>query len=151
MSMTPAEKAPTSTLDPYTDQALLNPWPLYRELREMGPVVWLERYGMFALIRYDVVVKALRDWEAFPSSFGVMMNDDMNQVLRGNTLCSDGDAHNRLRRVVMRPVTPVALKSLEDEVEREIASRSSLLVGLASIELAVIVVILLGALFVGRD
>ena len=113
--------APTSTLDPYTDQALLNPWPPYRELREMGPAVWLEKYRMFALTRYDVVVKALRDWEAFPSSFGVMMNDDMNQVLRGNTLCSDGDVHNRLRRVVMRPLTPVALKSLEDEVEREAA------------------------------
>jgi cytochrome P450 len=48
-----------------------------------------------------------------------MMNDDMNQVLRGNTLCSDGDAHNRLRRVVIRPLTPVALKSLKDEVARE--------------------------------
>ena len=114
-------KAPASTLDPYTDQALLKPWPLYHELREMGPAVWLEKYRMFALTRYDVVVKALRYWEAFPSSFGVMMNDDMNQVLRGNTLCSDGDVHDRLRRVVMRPLTPVALKSLEDEVEREAA------------------------------
>jgi len=119
MSLTPAEKAPTSTLDPYTDQALLNPSPLYRELREIGPVVWLEKYGMFALTRYDVVVKALRDWEAFPSSFGVMMNDDMNQILRGNTLCSDGDAHHRLRRVVIRPITPAALTSLTEEVERE--------------------------------
>ena len=119
MAAIPAENRPISTLDPYTDLALLNPWPLYRELREMGPVVWLEKYGMFALTRYDVVVKALRDWEAFPSSFGVMMNDDMNQVLRGNTLCSDGDAHNQLRRVVIRPVTPVALKSLQDKVERE--------------------------------
>jgi cytochrome P450 len=119
MSTSLAGKAPTSALDPYADEALLNPWPLYRELREMGPVVWLEKYGMFALTGYDVVVKALRDWEAFPSSFGVMMNDDMNQVLRGNTLCSDGDAHNRLRRVVIRPVTPVALESLKEEVERE--------------------------------
>jgi cytochrome P450 len=74
---------------------------------------------MFAPTRYDAVVKALRDWEAFPSSFGVMMNDDMNQVLRGDTLRSDGDAHNRLRRVVIRPLTPVALKSLQDEVERK--------------------------------
>ena len=56
----------TSTLDPYTDEALLKPWPLYRELREMGSVVWLVRYGMFAITRYDAVVKALRDWEAFP-------------------------------------------------------------------------------------
>jgi cytochrome P450 len=122
MSTTLAGRAPVSTLDPYTDQALLNPWPLYHELREMGPIVWLEKYGMFALTRYDVVVKALRDWEAFPSSFGVMMNDDMNQLLRGNTLCSDGDAHNQLRRVVIRPVTPVALKSLKEEVEREAAA-----------------------------
>jgi cytochrome P450 len=112
-------KPPTSILDPYTDEALLNPWPLYRELREMGPAVWLERYGMFALTSYDAVVKGLRDWEAFPSSFGVMMNDDMNQLLRGNTLCSDGDAHNRLRRVVIRPLTPTALRSLQEEVERE--------------------------------
>jgi cytochrome P450 len=114
-----ATGTPTSALDPYTDQALLKPWPLYRELRKMGPAVWLEKYEVFALTRFDVVVKALRDSEAFPSSFGVMMNDDMNQVLRGNTLCSDGDAHNRLRRVVIRPLTPVALKSLEAEVERE--------------------------------
>jgi cytochrome P450 len=106
-------------LDPYADEALLDPWPLYDELREMGPAVWLEKHRLYALTRYDPVVRALRDWEAFPSSFGVMMNDDMNQVLRGNTLCSDGDAHNRLRRVVMRPVTSVALKSLEGEVERE--------------------------------
>jgi len=119
MSTSLADKAPTSTLDPYADEALLNPWPLYRELREMGPVVWLEKYGMFALTRYDVVVKVLRDWEAFPSSLGVMMNDDMNQLLRGNTLCSDGDAHHRLRRVVMRPITPAALTSLSEELERE--------------------------------
>jgi cytochrome P450 len=112
-------RTPSSALDPYADQALLDPWPLYRELREMGPVVWLEKHGMFAVTRYDAVVKVLRDWEAFPSSFGVMMNDEMNQVLRGNTLCSDGDAHNRLRRVVIGPVTPAALKSLEHEVERE--------------------------------
>ena len=52
--------APTSTLDPYADQNLLNPWPLYRELREMGPAVWLEKYRMFALTRYDAVVKVLR-------------------------------------------------------------------------------------------
>jgi cytochrome P450 len=122
MSTTLAGTAPISTLDLYSDQALLNPWPLYHELREMGPIVWLEKYGMFALTRYDIVVKALRDWEAFPSSFGVMMNEDMNQLLRGNTLCSDGDAHNQLRRVVIRPVTPVALKSLKEEVEREAAA-----------------------------
>jgi cytochrome P450 len=61
----------------------------------------------------------LQDDEAFPSSQGVMMNDHMNQVLRGNTLCSDGDRHDMLRKVVIRPVTPSALKALQGEIERE--------------------------------
>jgi hypothetical protein len=30
-------KAPESDYDPYTDSALLNPWPGYRELRDAGP------------------------------------------------------------------------------------------------------------------
>jgi len=32
--------------------------------------------------------------ESFVSRNGVMMNDRMNQVLRGNTLCSDGAEHD---------------------------------------------------------
>jgi cytochrome P450 len=88
-------RTPTSALDPYTDQPPLDPSPpLYGELHKMGPVVWLEERRMFAVTRYDAVLNVLRDWEAFPSSFGVMMDDEMNQVLRGKTLCSDGDVHN---------------------------------------------------------
>lgn len=34
-------------------------------------------------------------------------------------MCSDGDAHEKLRKVVIRPVTPGSLKSLQDEVTRE--------------------------------
>src|SRR5258708_32464398 len=48
-----------------------------------------------------------------------MMNDEMNELVGGNTVCSDGDAHDRLRRVVIRPLTPTALRSLQEEVERE--------------------------------
>ncbi|MER5915033.1 cytochrome P450 [Streptomyces sp. NPDC001982] len=74
---------------------------------------------MFALTRYASVRRALRDWETFSSAHGVMMNEDMNQVLRGNTLCSDGDAHDVLRRVLNRPLRPVALKQLTDGITRQ--------------------------------
>jgi len=73
---------------------------------------------MFALTRYDAVAKALRDWQAFPSSFGVMMNDDMNQHLRGNTLCSDGIAHKQLRQVVMRPSCSLRLSKASSPSSR---------------------------------
>jgi hypothetical protein len=32
------------------------------ELPKMGPAVWLEKYQMFALTRYDAVSTALREW-----------------------------------------------------------------------------------------
>lgn len=108
-----------SDVDPYTDENLLDPWDTYRELRDAGPAVWLRKHNMYALTRYDSVKRALRDWEAFPSSQGVMMNDEMNKVLRGNTLCSDGAEHDQLRRVVARPLTPKAVKALEGGIVGE--------------------------------
>jgi cytochrome P450 len=71
---------------------------------------------MFALTRYHSVLRALNDANAFSSASGVMMNDDMNQVLRGNTLCSDGAQHLRSRRLIGKPLGPAALKSLRDEI-----------------------------------
>jgi hypothetical protein len=45
--------APWSDHDPYTDEALLDPWLGYQQLRDAGPAVWLPKYEMFALTRYD--------------------------------------------------------------------------------------------------
>jgi cytochrome P450 len=107
---------PELDFDPYHDEALLDPWPGYRLLRDAGPAVWLPQYEMFALTRYASVRRALEDWESFPSRFGVMMNDEMNQVLRGNTLCSDGAEHDALREVLVRPLTPKALQPHRDAI-----------------------------------
>jgi cytochrome P450 len=110
------ERTPVSNIDPYSDEALIQPWPLYEELQSLGSAVWLAKYNMFALTRYDSVSRALKEDAYFSSASGVMMNDKMNQVLRGNTLCSDGEEHQRLRRIIARPLTPAALKSLRAEV-----------------------------------
>jgi cytochrome P450 len=108
--------APISDLDPYSDEALIEPWAMYRELQGLGSAVWLTRYQMFALTRYDSVIRALKDASAFSSASGVMMNDEMNQVLRRNTLCSDGADHQRSRRVIGKPLSSMALKSLQEEI-----------------------------------
>jgi cytochrome P450 len=71
--------APISDIDPYSDEALIEPWAMYRELQGLGSAVWLTRYQMFALTRYDSVMRALKDASAFSSASGVMMNDHMNR------------------------------------------------------------------------
>ena len=109
-------RVPVSEIDPYSDEVLIEPWDAYRELQALGPAVWLARYQMFALTRYDSVVKALADASTFSSASGVMMNEDMNHVLRGNTLCSDGAKHRRLRRIIAKPLTAAGLNSLKSEI-----------------------------------
>ena len=110
------EHCPVSDLDPYADEALIDPWPGYAQLQSLGSAAWLSKYQMFALTRYDSVLRTLKDASTFSSASGVMMNDDMNQVLRGNTLCSDGAQHQRSRRLIGKPLSPTALKSLQDEI-----------------------------------
>jgi cytochrome P450 len=112
----PTQGTPVSDIDPYSDESLILPWPSYAKLQGMGSAVWLERYEMFALTRYESVTRALKDDDVFSSASGVMMNDDMNLVLRGNTLCSDGAEHQRLRRIVAKPLSSAALASLRDEI-----------------------------------
>ncbi len=112
----PSENCPVSELDPYSDEALIDPWAVYGELQRLGFAVCLNKYRMFALTRYDSVLRALKDVSAFSSASGVMMNDGMNHVLRGNTLCSDGADHQHARRIIGKPLTPTALRSLKDEI-----------------------------------
>lgn len=100
---------------------LLNPYPLYRELRDAGPVIWLEAYGLYMLPRYQEVRQALEDWESFSSAGGVTMNDIMNEKLSGGLLCSDPPRHDALRKVIERPVMPKALNALRDRVQAEAA------------------------------
>jgi len=66
-------------------------------------MVWLEKQRTVAATRYDALVTILEEGKFFPSSPGVIMNDEMNAVLRGNTLCNDGDPHDQLRKRVVRP------------------------------------------------
>jgi cytochrome P450 len=110
---------PQSDIDLYSDAALLDPFPLYQELRDTGPAVWLNRYDMMVLSRYKNVTEAMRNWQVFSSAQGVMMNQPMNDTLRGIVLCSDEPEHAVLRRVIAKPITPVAIRAYADLITRE--------------------------------
>ena len=112
-------KAPSSSIELFTTEALLDPFPIYRQLRDLGPVVWLEAYNMFVLPRYAEVRNALENWQVFSSAGGVTMNDEMNEKLRGGLLCSDPPVHDVLRKVIERPLTPRAVSMLRERVTAE--------------------------------
>ena len=47
--------APVSDADPFSNGFFEDPHRIHEELREAGPVVWLSRYGVYAVARYAEV------------------------------------------------------------------------------------------------
>lgn len=110
---------PTSDVDLFSEENLLNPYPVYERLREQGGAVWLSRIDMFILTRFADVQGALADWQSFTSARGVMMNDRMNDTLQGIVLCSDDPEHAAMRKVLIAPLLPRELKALTDKITNE--------------------------------
>src|SRR4051812_18919330 len=79
---------PTSDRNLFADEVLLDPYPLYAELRELGGVVHLPANDVYALTRYDVIRGALGSPETF-SSRTIAFNPMANEALQGTSLASD--------------------------------------------------------------
>jgi len=110
--------APAYGADLYTTAAIRDPYPHYRNLRELGPVVWLSRHKIHALPRYAECKAVLRDDRTFASTNGVALNPISNRLSRGTTLASDGAEHDRRRKLVAHRMLPRALKTISDRVDR---------------------------------
>ena len=48
-----------------------DPYDLYRRMRDEAPVYFNEKYGFWALFRYEDVCAAHKDWQTFSSAHGV--------------------------------------------------------------------------------
>jgi cytochrome P450 len=106
----------------YTRAAVVDPYPHYRRLRQLGPVVWLHRHRAYALPRYAECKATLRDDATFISGNGVALNPISNRLSRGTTLNSDGADHDRRRKLVAHRLLPRALRDLADAVDEQAAA-----------------------------
>ena len=77
---------PTLADDLYTDAAILEPFPLYRRIRDLAPAVWLDAHRVWALGRFEDVRAALRADGVLVSGRGVALNDAVNQLATVTTL-----------------------------------------------------------------
>ncbi|WP_280493369.1 cytochrome P450 [Nocardia asiatica] len=105
--------------DLYSRQAIMDPYPHYARMRELGPVVWLARQRAYALPRYAECKAALLADDTFISGEGVGLNPVANRLSRGTTLNSDGEDHSRRRALLGRRLTPKALRTMRETVERQ--------------------------------
>jgi cytochrome P450 len=110
--------------DPFSDDYFNGPYDLYRRLRDEAPVYFSEKYGFWALFRYEDVCAAHKDWQTFSSSHGVdlsTLNTDPDIIrMYRSIIMMDPPEHDRLRSLVSRVFTPRAVGALEPMVREVI-------------------------------
>jgi len=114
--------APESSVDPFDEAVLADPYPMHEQLRELGPVVRLSAYGIWAMARYEPVHAALVDHDTFCSSAGVGLSDFRKETpWRPPSLLLEADppAHARARRPVNRAMSPGTVRRSLDPLATE--------------------------------
>ena len=99
--------------DVYSTRAIIDAYPHYATLRQMGAVVWLTKQRVFAVPRYAECKAVLRDDATFASGQGVALNPIANRLSRGTVLNSDGEQHDQRRKLLAHRLLPRA--TLVDE------------------------------------
>ncbi len=112
-----AADAPSCGIDLWSDEVLLEPWEHYRTIRDLGPAVHLERYGLYAVGRYDGVRDVVRNWEAFTSAEGVAFNDLMNEAELGTSAGSDPPEHGVVRGLLSERLHLADVRALSGVLE----------------------------------
>jgi 3-(3-hydroxy-phenyl)propionate hydroxylase len=118
----PRKDIPVYRSNIYCTGAIVDPYPHYAHLRELGPVVWLSRHRVYALPRYAESKAVLRDDTTFISGNGVALNPITNRFSHGTTLNSDGAEHDQRRKLVAHRMLPRALRDISDNVDAQAAS-----------------------------
>jgi 4-methoxybenzoate monooxygenase (O-demethylating) len=116
--MTPA--CPVSPVDPFGDDFLAAPYSYYADLRDTGPVVYLEGYGLWTCARHAEVQTVLSDWETYSSAAGVGIDDfRRTKPWRPPSLLLEADPplHTRTRAVMNRALSAKPMAALRERFQ----------------------------------
>jgi cytochrome P450 len=108
---------PSTGLDMFSAESVRNARRVDDGIRELAPVVRLERENIVVLGRYEHVSKGLMDWKAFSSTSRPW--HDPNSVRPEILLTDDPPRHTQVRAVIGRALSPKAMKRIEDGFRRE--------------------------------
>jgi cytochrome P450 len=122
MSATAEIEAPSIDVDPFSESFADDPYPFHGQLRQAGPVVRLEKYGIYAMARHAQVHAALNDWQTFISGAGAGIQDlRIGKAWRPRSIVLEVDPplHDETRAVLARVLSGPAIKKLRSDFEVE--------------------------------
>ena len=135
MTALAAECPVTTAIDPFSDSFFADPYTYHGQLRDLGRVVRLERYGIWGLARHEDVDAALQDWGTFISGAGAGIQDlRKGKAWRPPSIVLEADpplhdlTRGAMSRILSLPVVKTLRPAFEAEAERlaeELVARGS--------------------------
>ena len=122
---------PDPTLDALlvSPQMMVDPYPIYRRLREEQPVFWSDAWNAWVVSRFEDVAASLKDKENLSNENrqGLLfsgLTDDERQSLcplrhyfaQKDVIGSDPPDHTRMRALVQKAFTPKTVNALEPRI-----------------------------------
>jgi len=104
--------------DPYRPDFWMNPYPVFRRLREEAPLYRNEQFDFYALSRFSDVESAFTNRGTFSSSRGDILEyikADMD-IPKGMFIWEDPPLHTVYRGVLTRVFTHKRMNELEDKI-----------------------------------
>ncbi|MGH0033248.1 MAG: cytochrome P450 [Myxococcota bacterium] len=104
--------------DPFSDDVILDPQPVYRRLRDEAPLYALPKYDCWALSRFADVWSALMDAKSYSVARGTTPAQILTKVQPVTPMIATMDPpdHTRLRTVFRPFFSPARVKEIEPEL-----------------------------------
>jgi 4-methoxybenzoate monooxygenase (O-demethylating) len=106
---------PHLDFDPFSIEFFADPFPIHERMREAGPVVYLDKWGVYGVARHAEVHAVLNDPQTFCSSRGVGLSDFAKEkAWRPQSIILEADppAHTRTRAVLNQVLSATAMRPL---------------------------------------
>lgn len=116
-----APDAPVLDEDPFSDENIANPYPLFERMREMGPAVFVQPHGYYAVGRHAEAGIVASDYARFTTQGGVGMSDIRKPgAWRPRSPITEWDPpeHTRVRAALQKILSPLVVKTWREAFER---------------------------------
>lgn len=122
--------------DLFSQEALKNPFPIYKQIRDIGPVIYVPQHDFYAIGRYADVKAALRSADVLISGKGVGLNPIINapQGESAQIIATDGDKHKRMRKPIIQAIGPKPILQYRDQLKDMVSAHIATLKGAGWVE-----------------
>jgi cytochrome P450 len=117
--------------DPYDFEIDVDPYPVWKRMRDEAPLYYNEEYDFFAVSRFEDVEQCSVDWRTYLSGRGSVLEMIKMEleVPPGTILFEDPPTHDLHRSLLSRVFTPRRIAELEPKVRAFCANSLDPLVG----------------------